>query len=86
MLAVLRDFIAMLRNDPVLVALLLCAVPYMVTFGGMRPFLFWANSEWFGASDTAWTVLLDSARHRRHRRRAAVRLVQPSPAARDAGL
>jgi len=58
MLAVLRDFVAMLRNDPVLVALLLCAVPYMVTFGGMRPFLFWANAEWFGASDAAWTVLL----------------------------
>jgi hypothetical protein len=58
MLAVLRDFVTMLRNDPVLVALLLCAVPYMVTFGGMRPFLFWANAEWFGASDTAWTLLL----------------------------
>ena len=58
MLAVLRDFIAMLRDDAVLVALLLCAVPYMVTFGGMRPFLFWANTEWFGASDAAWTVLL----------------------------
>jgi hypothetical protein len=58
MLAVLRDFLSMLRHDPVLVALLLCAVPYMVTFGGMRPFLFWANAEWFGASDTAWTVLL----------------------------
>jgi hypothetical protein len=58
MLAVLRDFVAMLRNDPVVVALLLCAVPYMVTFGGMRPFLFWANAEWFGASDAAWTILL----------------------------
>ncbi len=58
MLAVPRDFVAMLRNDPVLVALLLCAVPYMVTFGGMRPFLFWANTEWFGASDAAWTMLL----------------------------
>lgn len=58
MLAVLRDFVAMLRRDPVLVALLLCAVPYMLIFGGMRPFLFWANAEWFGASDAAWTVLL----------------------------
>ena len=58
MLAVLRDFVAMLRNDTVLVALLLCAVPYMMTFGGMRPFLFWANTEWFGASDAAWTILL----------------------------
>jgi MFS family permease len=58
MLAVLREFVAMLRSDPVLIALLLCAVPYMVTFGGMRPFLFWANAEWFGASDAAWTILL----------------------------
>jgi predicted MFS family arabinose efflux permease len=58
MLAVPRDFAAMLRNDAVLVALLCCAVPYMVTLGGMRPFLFWANAEWFGASDAAWTVLL----------------------------
>jgi hypothetical protein len=58
MMAVLRDFGAMLRDDTVLVALLLCAVPYMVTFGGMRPFLFWANTEWFGASDAAWTMLL----------------------------
>jgi Major Facilitator Superfamily len=58
MLAVLRDFAAMLRHDPVLIALLLCAVPYMVTFGGMRPFLFWANAEWFGASNDTWTVLL----------------------------
>jgi predicted MFS family arabinose efflux permease len=55
---VLRDFGAMLRDDPMLVALVLCAVPYMVTFGGMRPFLFWANTEWFGASDTAWPILL----------------------------
>ena len=55
---VLRDFVTMLRSDPVLVGLLICAVPYMVTFGGTRPFLFWANAEWFGASDHAWTLLL----------------------------
>jgi hypothetical protein len=55
---VLHDFAAMLRADPVLVGLLICAVPYMVTFGGTRPFLFWANTEWFGASDRAWTLLL----------------------------
>ena len=58
MLAVLHEFVAMLRHDAVLVALLVCAAPYMVTFGGMRPFLFWANAEWFGASDAAWTILL----------------------------
>jgi Major Facilitator Superfamily len=55
---VLRDFLTMLRSDPVLVGLLICAVPYMVTFGGTRPFLFWANAEWFGESDNAWTLLL----------------------------
>jgi hypothetical protein len=55
---VLRDFVTMLRSDPVLGGLLICAVPYMVTFGGTRPFLFWANAEWFGASDRAWPLLL----------------------------
>ena len=54
----LRDFVTILRSDWVLAGLLICAVPYMVTFGGMRPFLFWANAEWFGASDRAWTLLL----------------------------
>ena len=54
----LRDFVTMLRGDLVLACLLVCAVPYMVAFGGMRPFLFWANAEWFGSSDRAWTLLL----------------------------
>ncbi len=26
--------------------------------GGLRPFLFWANREWFGAADAAWTGLM----------------------------
>ena len=33
----------------------------MVMSGGLRrsaPFLFWANRDWFGASDAAWTRLL----------------------------
>ena len=30
----------------------------MVQIGGLRPFLFWANREWFGAADTAWTGLM----------------------------
>jgi hypothetical protein len=55
---ILRDFVTMLRHDRMLRGLLYCAVPYMVTFGGMRPFLFWANVEWFGASNAAWTALL----------------------------
>jgi MFS family permease len=57
-LAVFREFRDMLRDDAILVAILVCAVPYMVTLGGMRPFLFWANAEWFGATDAAWTMLL----------------------------
>ena len=52
------EFWRMLRGDPVLVGILVCAVTYMVMIGGLRPFLFWANREWFGASDTAWTGLM----------------------------
>jgi hypothetical protein len=52
------EFWRMLRGDRVLVGLLVCAVSYMVMLGGLRPFLFWANREWFGAADTAWTGLM----------------------------
>lgn len=52
------DFLRMLRADPVLVGLLVAAVTYMVMLGGLRPFLFWANRDWYGAVDTAWTGLL----------------------------
>ena len=52
------EFLRMLRNDRVLVGLLGGAVCYLVMFGGLRPFLFWANREWFGAADTAWTGLM----------------------------
>jgi MFS family permease len=52
------EFWRMLRGDRVLVGLLICAVTYMVMLGGLRPFLFWANREWFGATDTAWTGLM----------------------------
>jgi hypothetical protein len=55
---VLRDFAMMLRRDRVVRALLYCGVPYMITFGGMRPFLFWANLQWFHGTDAAWTALL----------------------------
>ena len=48
----------MLRGDRTLIGLLVCAMTYMVMLGGLRPFLFWANREWFGASDTAWTGLI----------------------------
>ncbi len=52
------EFWRMLRDDRVLVGLLVCAVSYMVMLGGLRPFLFWANRDWFGAADTAWTGLM----------------------------
>ncbi len=50
-------FLALLKDGQV-AGLLIAAVTYSVMMGGLRPFLFWANSDWFGASDTAWTGLL----------------------------
>ena len=52
------EFVAMLRGDRIMTGLLIAAVTYMVMLGGLRPFLFWANRDWYGASDTAWTGLL----------------------------
>jgi hypothetical protein len=52
------EFWRMLRGDRTLIGLLVCAATYMTMLGGLRPFLFWANREWFGASDTAWTGLM----------------------------
>ncbi|MGE0225692.1 MAG: MFS transporter [Acetobacteraceae bacterium] len=52
------EFVRMLRADAALTGLLICAVSYMVMLGGLRPFLFWANRDWYGASDSAWTGLL----------------------------
>jgi hypothetical protein len=54
----LIGFLGMMRSDKQIPALLLAAVTYMVMLGGLRPFLFWANREWFGEPDTAWTGLL----------------------------
>ncbi|HET6609945.1 MAG TPA: MFS transporter [Rhodopila sp.] len=53
----LRAFLAMLANYQV-AGLLIAAITYSVMMGGLRPFLFWANHDWFGASDSAWTALL----------------------------
>jgi predicted MFS family arabinose efflux permease len=53
----LRDFLALLKDGQV-AGLMIAAVTYSVMMGGLRPFLFWANSDWFGASDSAWTGLL----------------------------
>jgi predicted MFS family arabinose efflux permease len=59
--AILRmpiEFWRVLRGDHVTPGLLICAVAYMVMLGGLRPFLFWANHDWFGGADTAWTGLM----------------------------
>lgn len=52
------EFWRMIRGDRVLFGLLVCAVTYCVMLGGLRPFLFWANRDWYGAADTAWTGLM----------------------------
>ena len=54
----LAGFVAIIRADRRIVGLLVASVTYMVLLGGLRPFLFWANRDWFGASDAAWTGLL----------------------------
>jgi MFS family permease len=58
MLALPKEFWRMLRGDRALVGLVTCAVTYTVMLGGLRPFLFWANREWFGAADNAWAGLI----------------------------
>ncbi|MSP29215.1 MAG: MFS transporter [Acetobacteraceae bacterium] len=52
------EVVAMMRADPVMLGLLIAAASYMIMLGGLRPFLFWANRDWFGGSDAAWTGLL----------------------------
>lgn len=54
----LTGFLRIIRGDRQIIGLLVASVTYMVMLGGLRPFLFWANRDWFGASDTAWTGLL----------------------------
>ena len=54
----LIGFLRIIRTDRQVAGLLVAGVTYMIMLGGLRPFLFWANRDWFGASDTAWTGLL----------------------------
>jgi hypothetical protein len=54
----LRAFLQTVRTDRVIGGLMIASLTYLVMLGGLRPFLFWANSDWYGASDTAWTGLL----------------------------
>jgi hypothetical protein len=51
-------FLDMPRRDRRIVGLLIAALTYMVLLGGLRPFLFWANRDWYGLADTGWTGLL----------------------------
>lgn len=53
-----RAMLDIVRNDRQVAALWIVALTYMVMLGGLRPFLFWANREWFGNADNAWTLLL----------------------------
>ncbi|HVY13883.1 MAG TPA: MFS transporter [Rhodopila sp.] len=52
-----RMFLSLLKDGQI-AGLLVAAVTYSVMMGGLRPFLFWANQDWFGGSDSAWTLLL----------------------------
>jgi len=52
------ELFAILRADAVLLGLFIAAATYMIMLGGLRPFLFWANRDWFGNSDAAWTGLM----------------------------
>jgi Major Facilitator Superfamily len=54
----LWSFVSIIRADWQVAGLLISSMTYLVMLGGLRPFLFWANSDWYGASDTAWTWLL----------------------------
>jgi MFS family permease len=55
-----RDAIRVLRTDRQVVGLMIAAFTYMVLLGGMRPFLFWANHDWYGGGNIAWTGLLSA--------------------------
>jgi len=56
----LRDAIWILRTDRQVLGLTVAALTYMVLLGGMRPFLFWANHDWYGGDELAWTGLLSA--------------------------
>ena len=55
-----RDAVWILRTDRQVLGLTVAALTYMVLLGGMRPFLFWANHDWYGGGDLAWTGLLSA--------------------------
>lgn len=54
----LRGYVRLITTDRQIAGLLISVNAYLILIGGLRPFLFWANRDWFGGSDTAWTGLL----------------------------
>ncbi|MBD9509163.1 MFS transporter [Ensifer sp. ENS10] len=53
-----QEAIAIMRDNPLLWALLLPALGYMVSLGALQPFLFWLNRDQFHLGPEMWTVLL----------------------------
>lgn len=53
-----RKAMATLNETPVLWALVLPALGYMICLGALQPFLFWLNQDQFGLGPSMWTVLL----------------------------
>lgn len=53
-----REAMATLNETPMLWALVLPALGYMVCLGALQPFLFWLNQDQFGLGPSMWTVLL----------------------------
>ncbi|WP_104665617.1 MFS transporter [Ensifer adhaerens] len=53
-----REAVAILREKPLLWALLLPAFGYMVSLGALQPFLFWLNRDQFHLGPEMWTLLL----------------------------
>ncbi|OCP38216.1 MFS transporter [Ensifer sp. LC163] len=54
----LREATATMRENPMLWALVLPALGYMISLGALQPFLFWLNHDQFGLGPAMWTVLL----------------------------
>ncbi|HEV7307727.1 MFS transporter [Ensifer sp.] len=53
-----REVVAILRETPLLRALLLPAFGYMVSLGALQPFLIWLNRDQFHQGPEMWTLLL----------------------------
>jgi hypothetical protein len=56
--ATLGGYVRLIRGDVAILALMAETFGYIILVGGLRPFLFWANRDWWGGSDTGWSLLL----------------------------